>query len=90
MAFFFLSQSLQKSNIQEYGYRCSAFTCNRDDALWLHCLACLIHKDVSKMANRNSESNQSDKEKVQHIGFLLKKGGKSVKLSIFSRLTCLL
>lgn len=94
MAFFFFEQFLQKSNIQEYDDRCSAFTCNSDDALRLHCLACLIHKDVSKMADRDSSSNQSDKGKVQIIGFLLKKKkkkrGKSVKSPILSQLTCLL
>lgn len=38
--------------------RCLAFTCNSNDALRLHRLARFIHKDVGKMADRDSSRNQ--------------------------------
>lgn len=55
--------------LQYYNDRCLAFTRNSNDALWLHRLARFIHKDVGKMADRDSSRNQPNGRKMSHIDF---------------------
>lgn len=50
--------------LQYYNDRFSAFTRNSNDALWLHRLARFVHKDVGKMADRDSSRNQPNGRKM--------------------------
>lgn len=74
---------LKMKILQDYD-RCSAFTCNSNDALWLHRLARFIHKDVGKMADRDSSRNQPNGRKMEHIDCFLFYKRESVKCHLYS------
>lgn len=94
MAFCSDGSFLKMKILQYYNGRCLAFTRNSNDALWLHRLARFIHKDVGKMADRDSSRNQPNGRKkcntLIFLFFFFNKKGKCEMSSIFNQLTCLL